>query len=248
LALGGQDLGDPDAGGAGYRDFSDVPLFAGGAGFSDIDQGSVGDCYLLASLASLADQDPDLIEQMIAPLGDGTYAVRFYRNGQPVYLRLDADLPTTRYGSLIYAGLGKSRELWAALVEKAYAYFRYGDNSYDSLNMGWMSDVYEDVTGAATDSFYTGGSSGELLNFIAGCLADGHAVTMGSYSSASGPVVGCHAYMVKSVQPEGQSVTVYNPWGIDGGSGTDGNYSDGLVTLTIQQIARYFSTVVVSLA
>ena len=93
MTISGQSLADPTAGYA-YRNFASVPLFNGGPNYTDVAQGALGDCYYLASLASLADTDPALVKQMIAPLGDGTFAVRFYRNGQEVYLRLDADLPS----------------------------------------------------------------------------------------------------------------------------------------------------------
>ena len=35
-------------------------------------------------------------------------------------------------------------------------------------------------------------------------------------------------------------VTVYNPWGTDGGVSSDSNPYDGLVTLTITQVQQYF--------
>ncbi|MFB3890516.1 MAG: C2 family cysteine protease, partial [Phycisphaerae bacterium] len=146
--IAGQSLRDPTlgAGATGYRNFSSSPLFANGPQYNDIRQGYLGDCYLLASLSSLATTDPMIINQMITSLGDGTYAVRFYRGGQEVYLRLDGDLPVNG-SSLAYAQLSPQGETWVALVEKAYAYFRTGANSYPSIEGGWMGTVYNEVTG-----------------------------------------------------------------------------------------------------
>jgi hypothetical protein len=246
LEIAGQNFTDPTASYA-YRSFASTPLFVDGPQYDDIAQGAVGDCYYLAALASLADTDPNIIQQMVAPMGDGTFAVRFYSGGSEVYLRLDADLPASG-SSPAYAKLGKDGELWVPIVEKAYAYFRYGQNSYSSISGGWMSAVYTQVANCASPWRYTTGTAADLYNYIASNLAGGHPVTMGSYSNASGPIVGGHAYMVKSVatSESGSYVTVYNPWGYDGRT-WDSTPSDGLLTLSIAQVQQYFQAVAVGL-
>ena len=45
---------------------------------ADVAQGNLGDCYFLATLASLAQNQPDKIKGMIRDNGDGTFSVRFY--------------------------------------------------------------------------------------------------------------------------------------------------------------------------
>ena len=245
--IAGQDLPDPTltSAAAKYRNFASTPLFVDGPEYDDIAQGSIGDCYFLAALSSLADTDPQVIRQMIAPLGDGTYALRFYRNGQEVYLRIDADLPVRYSGSLAYAKLGRDGELWVPLAEKAYAFFRYDQNSYASIHGGWMSTVYREITDMPAGFMWTYVSETGVWNFISRALAGGHAVSMGSYYNASGPIVGSHAYMVMSVEntEEGKFVTVYNPWGTDGRRYDDNPY-DGLVRLSISQVQDYFMAVV----
>jgi hypothetical protein len=248
--ISGQDLQDPAGNGYtnGWANYADHPLFNGTPTYNDIAQGYVGDCYYLASLASLADSDPDILRQMIVSLGDGTYAVRFYRNNQEVYLRLDADLPIYSGTSLSYAKITPDNEIWVALAEKAYCYFRYGQNSYDSISGGWMSTVYQEVTGKSASTLWTGDSAASLALSIANALAAGHAVTAGSYSSPPSPIIGGHAYEVKAIQGAGGSaiVTVYNPWGVDG-RGSDGS-NDGLVQISMTQFQECFSAVVVSAA
>jgi hypothetical protein len=249
--ISGQDLQDPagDTYTHGWANFASHPLFSGTPTYNDIRQGSVGDCYYLASLASLADTDPDAIRQMIVSLGDGTFAVRFYRNNQEVYVRLDADLPIYSGTSLSYAKLTPDNEIWVALAEKAYCYFRYGENSYESISGGWMSTVYQEVTNKTSTTVWTGGSAASLASSMATSLAAGHPITAGSYASPPSPIVGGHAYQVKAVEGTGDSaiVTVYNPWGTDG-RGTDDNPSDGLVRLTMAQFQACFSSVVISAA
>lgn len=250
LQIAGQDLADPTltAYPAGYSNFSDLPVFADGPQYDDIAQGAVGDCYLLASLASLAYTDPEIIGQMITSLGDGTYAVRFFRDGREVYIRLDADLPVNSYGSLAYAKLSPDGEIWVPLVEKAYAYFRYGENSYASISGGWMANVYQEVTNMPTE-FRWSFDVDQLYNFLDNALSSGHAASMGTYSRPSNPIVGSHAYVVVSVETteEGRFVTVYNPWGVDGRD-WDSNSSDGLLRLSIEDIQSSFFAAVVSTA
>jgi len=251
LEIAGQNFRDPTitSYARGYANFAHKPLFVEGPEYDDIVQGYVGDCYYLASLASLADTDPQTITQMIAPMGDGTYAVRFFNGSSEVFLRIDADLPVRSGSNLTYARFGPDGELWVPLAEKAYAYFRYGENSYASISGGWMSTVYRQITGGYTRSRWTSGSTDSLFNYITENIENDHAITLGSYSNASSPIVGSHAYVVKSAELVGsqQLVTVYNPWGVDGRS-YDSNYSDGLLTLTIDQIQTNFSALAVSLA
>ena len=121
--INSQSLRDPTTTYA-MSNYANRPLFVDGPEYNDIRQGSLNDCYYLAVLASLSDTDPNLIRQAITELGDGTYAVRFYRNNSEVYLRLDADMPNA------YAKLTPDGETWVMLMEKAYAFFRYGQNSY----------------------------------------------------------------------------------------------------------------------
>ena len=246
MSLNGQSLSGPALTryASRYASFASSPLFTDGPTYSDIRQGSVGDCYFLASLASMADTNPDSIRQMITPLGDGTYAVRFYRNGSPVYLRLDASLPVTSGGSLVYARLSASGEMWVPLLEKAYAFFRTGAGSYSSIESGWMGAVYTDVLNRGSTTVYSNATDQQIYSLITNNLSAGRAITAGSYTSASGPIIGSHAYEIKAAYTSGGTmyVTVYNPWGYDAGTSTDSNPNDGLVTLTMAQLKQYFQT------
>jgi len=239
--INGQNLRDPYTT-YGVSNYANRPLFVDGPQYDDIRQGALGDCYYLAVLASMSDTDPNLIRQAITDLGDGTYAVRYYRGGAEVYLRLDAHMPSA------YAALTPDGETWVMLMEKAYAFFRYGSNCYSSIEGGWMSTVVGELTGASSQTQWTGGSATLLASTISTNLAAGHSLTLGSYSNAASPVVGGHAYMIKSIEGVGDAayVTVYNPWGVDGRS-YDGNYNDGLLRLSMAQIQACFSAIVIAL-
>ena len=64
------------------KNFKTNPLFAyDGPSMDDVFQGEVGNCYFVAPLSAIAGANPEFIKKMVVDLGDGTYAVRFYRNG-----------------------------------------------------------------------------------------------------------------------------------------------------------------------
>jgi len=254
LEIAGQDLRDPALYGwaTGYVNYAPSPLFTDGPDFDDIDQGGVGDCYYLAALASLSDSDPDIISEMIAPMGDGTFAVRYFRDKQEHYVRIDADLPVNGNGQIIYARMSAEGEMWVPLVEKAYCFFRLERddsraNSYEGIVAGWMHSVYAEVSDEDFGWQGTYVSQAELANYVRTHLQAGHAVSAGSNWNASGPVVSAHAYMIKSIDYLDR-VTLYNVWGCDGGDRNDGCVTDGLVTLTISEVKQYFSTVVICTA
>lgn len=137
----GEDIPDPSKysthTGLTLTSFDDHPLFAaGGPSKDDIFQGSVGDCYFMSRLAALASAEPELIRKTVAPLGDGSYAVRFQRNGQDDYVRVDSDLWADSNGAAKYAKPGQEGALWVPIIEKAFAVARRDQASYPSIAGG----------------------------------------------------------------------------------------------------------------
>ncbi len=252
LTLQGQDLPDPLDSGASLVDLShyaSYPLFNNGmVYYNDIRQGIAGDCYFMASLASVALQQPESILQSITSLGDGTYAVRFYRDGIASYLRIDGQVPgrDLSYGilNLDYARPGATtpHDVWVALLEKAYAFFRTGQNTYASISGGHLNEPFPTL-GLSSTNIGLGASDADAFSLFQTYLAAGQAVTLAS--SGGGPIVASHAYSLRSVDRVNgiMYATVYNPWGSDGGDfwhPWDSNSSDGLLTITISQLRQYF--------
>ena len=239
MELNGDNLVDPTAdAGMVYRNFSNKPLFAdNGPVADDVNQGYLGDCYFLATLSSTAKVDANVIKQSVVELGDGTYAVKFVKNGSEVYYRVDGQLPTWGNGALAYANTGTQNSVWVAIMEKAYAFFRTGAGTYASIESGWMSEVYS-ALGKTSTSMFSAASSADLLSVIKSALEQGKSVTYGAATPTDGaPLIGNHAYMVDHVNADSHgnlvSVTLRNPWGIDG-AGNDGA-NDGYVTITAAQ-------------
>jgi Ca2+-binding RTX toxin-like protein len=252
--LNGQNLADPNANFNSYtgvyKNFASKPLFSVmGPSKNDIDQGGIGDCYYLAGLSGIAKQDPQRIRNNVVSFGDGTFGVRFYENsGAVCYYRVDADLPVANASSFTprYADLGIGDSMWVAVMEKAFAHFRSGANSYASLHGGGMSEPFRALgTTAAGITNLWAGTQNATLNNIRNALLAGKAVSAGTPPVAptnGAPAVGWHAYTVDSVQMSGGvpvSITLRNPWSTDG-AGNDG-VNDGYVTATAAQFYGYFN-------
>ena len=167
-------LDHPTAGGA-YRQTSGT-LFVGGATYTDIKQGYLGDCYFMSSLGEVALKNQSIINNMFVVNGDGTYTVRFYNNGTAEYVTVDSYLPTNASGQLIYAKLGamynnSANELWTALAEKAYVQINEmgwirpglsgnGQNSYTAIEGGYIYAALGQISGQGTSAFaFTGGAT-----------------------------------------------------------------------------------------
>ncbi len=236
-ALNGQNLPDPTDAGTTVR-LSNRTLFGTGPQMTDVNQGQVGDCYFLASIQAFAYKVPGRLENMAVDLGDGTYAVQFVRGGVTSYVRVDADFSSAPWGGEYYAHTTGNGPIWAMVMEKAYAFYRTGQNTYASLNSGWTGSAYSDL-GVTNTTFSTWGNQLNLYNTLLNATAN-HAVTIITNSTISGgaSLIGSHAYTVVNVYTDTNGVewaTLRNPWGMDG-IGNDGNTADGLVRITLANI------------
>jgi hypothetical protein len=232
-----------------YRNFATNPLFGpDGPVDDDINQGYLGNCYLLATLSSVARVDANHIRQTVVSLGDGTFAVHFRRGGTDVFIRVDADLPVwASNGAMAYASLGAGGSTWVSVIEKAWAVFRTSASTYAATEGGWMSTVYDALRINST-GIYSAATAESLMAQILAALEAGKSVTLGVGTPKDGMrAVGSHAYDVVSVITDaGGNVTgvvLRNPWGIDG-VGSDGA-NDGFVIVTPNQIRQSMLGVVI---
>jgi hypothetical protein len=232
-----------------YRPVSGA-LFPHAPTYTDVVQGGCGDCYLLSALGETALRNPSAITNMFVNNGDGTFTVRFYNGNQAQYVTVDSQLPTDSSGRLVFDGMGSlasssSNVLWVAMAEKAYAEMNEmgwvraglpgsGQNSYIGISGGYVNVPLAQINGVAAS--YANTSTTSFSTFAATFNA-GKLIDLGSKGNPTlGTIVGGHAYAVVSVNTTNQTVTVFNPWGINNGS-----QYPGLVTLTWAQLQANFS-------
>jgi len=178
------------------------PLFASGFAYTDIHQGGLGDCYLLAGLAEVALKHPEIISNMFIDNGDGTYTVRYFIDDQPYNPNYPAVATYITVDSMLPAGVADySTELWVALAEKGYAQLKtlYGyGNGYGTIEGGFPVAAMNQFTGRAIVS-----STLDLSLFTTD-LSTGKMTCFG---------IGTHAYAVLNYDSASQVVTLYDPSG-----------------------------------
>jgi hypothetical protein len=203
------------ASGTTYRSCSGS-LIQSGVSYQDVNQGNLGDCYLLASLAGTAYRTPSTIQNTFTDNGDGTFTVRFLRNGVANYVTVDRYLPTTASGSFYYANRDRGllynntgNELWVALAERAYAQINESGwigqdntNSYAGIAGGWPDTTVQQITGRNTVRDYTLDNSDRTA--VINAFNAGRIVFLNWAS---------HALTLVDYNPTTQLFTVHNPWG-----------------------------------
>jgi len=216
-----------------------VPLY------TDVYEGDLGDCTLMAGLAEVALRRPDIIQNMFIVNGDGTYTVRFYHNQVADYVTVNTMLPG---GGQVYDHVFNG-VLWAALAEKAVV---------EVNESGWLatcspkSNCYSAIdhgnsgTAVAYLSAVTGLPAGSYIIYptnIASAWQKGKLVILCSGNASYKNLVEhnhCYA-MVGYDSSSSTPFTLFNPWGIAGGVDHAGNYYLGQVSLSKGDVSKYFA-------
>ena len=123
-------------------------LFSGGIDAGDIQQGELGDCWLMSALACLAERrgaiEGIFLTKQYNPFGK--YKVRLFLHGHWQTVVVDDYFPVwSNTGDPIFAGpQPRSRELWVMVLEKAFA---KAMGSYAALEGGHVVFALEAMTG-----------------------------------------------------------------------------------------------------
>lgn len=228
-----------------YRDI-DGEIFVDGASLTDVNQGYIGDCYLMAALASIAKDNPEFLDELITDNGNGTYTVHF--KGSLGDVTIDDDFPVYDNGgtNTVYAETntgGSSPELWVAIVEKAYA---QGKGGYQNIVGGLTHNAITEITG--NNNFSTGTPGSFSPERLQASIARGESVTASSLTKADAKkadlgtgIISNHAYVVTEVRQNTNGeweVVVYNPWGSDRATGDGKN--DGFTVLSLEEFHANF--------
>ncbi len=221
-----------------YSPVSGTLFGSSGPLYTDVMQGQVGDCWLLAGLGEVATRTPRIIKNMFTDNGDGTWSVRFFHNGVPDWVTVDNELPDGG----TYFDQPINGVLWVALAEKAYAeenasaWIRtssQGSDSYAALDAGDPSWAMKAITGKFTQS------TGINSTIIADIWQQDDLVILATPNSPANPlIVGTHAYTVVNYNAATNTYTLFNPWGVNGGY--DGKNYPGYVTVKGSDLAKNF--------
>lgn len=126
-----------------------APLTVGGKHEDDIQQGEVGDCYVLAALTSIVNgTSAHLLNNTIVET-ETRYTVTLYQEGIPVQVELDKSIMIKNAGpgtTNQRVGAAFGTEAWVAVIEKAYAKL-LGGGDYTQIEGGSASEALKVLLG-----------------------------------------------------------------------------------------------------
>jgi hypothetical protein len=194
---------------------------------NDINQGQLGDCFLLSAFGEEALFHPSAISGMIHDNGNGTETVTFYldKNGRlPGFSSSSFKSTTVTVNNSFSASsvnnganqdvAGNLKEIWPQVIEKAFATLGGGIGSI--ANGGYPVLALEELTGHTATAM---SPASVTLAVLTNDIGAGDLIVMDTASRSRLPygLVSNHAYMFEKLNGSGSSATVqlHNPWGFD---------------------------------
>lgn len=206
-----------------WRRPDDTELFDGEPSADDIDQGALGDCWMQAKLAAIAQDDPDWVHEHIRRNPNGTVTVTFYDDdGDPHEVTVTDQLPLDDDGEPVFSGDSGTGAPWADYYETAFAvisdHHSDDESGYGGIEQGRAGDDAGLMTGHDADSiedeggFLGFGDTHKDFDDVRQRVEDGDPVVVATTDSGpSYPFAPNHAFYVKGFNDDGD-IVLGNPW------------------------------------
>lgn len=209
--------------------WTDDDLYQGGrdgdpAG-SDVNQGPIGDCYLIATMSAVANADPRWIKDRIEyDPTTGTFDVTMWDGAQWRHITVtqtDIDANIAAQGGSGVDEYGPGAPLWPAVLESAYAKMKAPGEGITGIERGLTPPALEALTGnngdwifPATEWFTTQNIDTQITDAL-----NSNQPVMLSTSIFGGDLASMHVYSIETITGAGDdaTVTLRNPWGPDDG-------------------------------
>jgi hypothetical protein len=219
-----------------------------------------GDCYLQASLSSMAKESPDRVKNMVAQNQDGTYTVHFPGH-DPVNVPKPTDAELAHYGS------DGSDGTWSTVISKAYGTMRYKDGTFDDedpsgrepadgSSSGTAAEAIRDLTGHGCKEYDTtklnDKSQVASIDQVRQGLVDGlqpgrvavaGTLPFGANGSTDGGLPSSHEFTVTGYDKKSDTITLRNPYGNDPESHVSPDIhqdKNGMVSMTMPTFMKNF--------
>lgn len=188
---------------------------------NDIVQGSLGDCYLLSAISSLA-EFPGRVERIFSQKernDAGCYAIKFFLSGQFVEVAVDDYFPLCPVNPTRPNFTStNTAELWVMLIEKAWAKLH---RDFPVVEGGDSRESYVALTGAPTDFYKHNEQKQEKFwEIVKKADEECYVMSAGTVMDVKGimrdhaySLINAYEFMDKGKQV--RLVQVRNPWGSD---------------------------------
>lgn len=227
--------------------FSKYLLFDEKIEFSDIKQGSLGNCYFLSAIAALT-EFPHLIYQIfrtkeVSP--NGYYEIVLFIDGEWQVVFVDDYVPVQKGTKNFTFARPNGNELWVILLEKAWAKVNGG---YVNTIAGWPSDPLVALTGFACETVrHCEMKEDDLWSHLRNCDDMNNILCSSTKNDPETDQYGLvtnHAYTLIGAKEYNQKglrlrlLKIRNPWGF---KEWNGDWSDKSVKWT-KELKKYFDS------
>ena len=211
-----------------------------GVSYKDVEQGSVGDCWWMASMQAVALAGK--IESNFLNRGAseaGVYAVKLYPLGVPVHITVDDQLPYYYSSSRgryypVYARYGENDKTWSMVMESAFAKLH---GNYSRIEGGISSYGVSYLNGSPFEYFYPDNTTEQgYWDYVIDKMDNNGLILAGTPCDNGGDnttndngLVNCHQYSLidHAILPNGQKLLkIRNPWGQENYYGPYSDYGD----------------------